>query len=119
MRLWKPTQVQAFETLGSRKRDYHGCFVQFMFLESANAKPHGDDIDAAPSGQCKLSWLDAAIANNHSFPRYEALQESLKDGYTPFVVEKERLALIKTNIAMLYREAKVIIRRCALLTIRS
>ena len=119
MKLWKPTKVQTFETLGAHNCDYHGCLVQLMFLESADAKPHCEDIDAAPSGQFKLSWVDAAIDTKHAFPRYETLQVSLKDGCTPFVVDKGRLALIESNIAMLYREADVIICKYALFTVRS
>ena len=107
MKLRKPTQIRTVETFGARKLecDRRSCFVQSGFLGRMRAKLCGEDIDEAPyDAQFRLPWLGTAGASKRSLPRYEALQESLEDDYTLFVVEKDGLALIKSNIAILLRE---------------
>ena len=102
MKLWKSIRIQTFKVFGARKLEcgYRSCLVQFAFLGRTRAMVYGEDISAAPYAQFGLTWLDTA----HALLRYEALQESLEDDYTLFVVEKDGLALIKSNIAILLRE---------------
>ena len=78
--------------------------MQIRFLGCTAENLHDAGIGAASCKRFRLLWLGTAGASMTSLPRYEALQESFKDDYTLFVVEKDRLALIISNIAVLYRE---------------
>lgn len=103
MKLWKATQIQTFEMFGARKYDHRSCLMQFRFLGRTTVKLYNADIDATSCERFKLRWLDAAIAAKHPLPRYEALQEALKNEYKFLSREKDRIVLIiKRIIVMLY-----------------
>ena len=102
MKLWKSIRIQTFKVFGARKLEcgYRSYLVQFAFLGRTRAMLYGEDISAAPYAQFGLTWLDTA----HALLRYEALQESLEDDYTLIALEKDRLALVISNVGILYRK---------------